>query len=295
MSARLSILMALWLAVALPGFVLGEVGVGEEAPDFTVQNLGEDGEGGEMASLSDHAGKIVIIDFWMYNCGPCHRAVPYLESDIWQVYKDRGVVVWGVDVDPTRDDFSVIQGFKEQHGLTYQLSLDLQRAAWAKYSSGCVPTMYIIDRDGIVRFYEVGFDKDAVIAKIEELLALDPQGPTFELRLNKMEATPYHAGDTLTLTADVTNPGQPLPVVIYVAIEMNKQFFFWPSYSTFMEGVPFTLPDGMVLLGYPLESVTFDDTFPPGTYTWYGVIADTFGQWITTPSVVTWTFGGELP
>ncbi|MBN2209021.1 MAG: TlpA family protein disulfide reductase [Candidatus Coatesbacteria bacterium] len=296
MRAKLLGFVALGLVVVMPVFAFGAPAVGDEALNFTVQSLGENGQGGDRVSLSDHAGQIVVIDFWMYNCGPCHAAVPVLESDVWQVYKDRGVLVWGIDVDPTRDTFETIQAFKDMYGLTYPLALDVNGGAWSKYSSGYVPTMYIIDADGIVQFQEVGFHEDEVIAKIEELLSQEPAGPTFALRLNKMDMTPYAPGDIMTLYADVSNPGEPMAVDIYIAVELFGQYYFWPTYEPIMTPFSFVLPVHMAVTGYVLESVMFDNTFPQGTFKWLGVLANPVnGQWETDLSVVTWTFGLETP
>ena len=49
-------------------------------------------------------------------------------------------------------------------------------------------------------------------------------------------------------------------------------------------------------MGYGVESVVFNDTFPQGTFAWLGVLANPLdGTWITELSVVSWTFGAETP
>ena len=204
-------------------------------------------------------------------------------------------MVWNVDMDPVSDTFAKVQAFKTAHGLTYPLALDVNRKT-TPYDSGYIPTLYIIDREGIVQYYEVGFDEAGLISKIEALLAQEPPGPTFELRLNKMDMTPYQSGDIMTLFADVTNSGAAMPVVVYVAVEIDGEIFFWPSYSKIMEGSPLILSEGLSLTGYVLVSVRFNETFPHGTFTWYGVLANPLnGEWITEPSVVHWTYGAASP
>ena len=271
---------------------------GDTAPDFTVESLDR-----EMVSLSDHLGKIVVIDFFMYNCPPCHAAVPELEADVWQVYKDRGVLVWGVDVDPGRDSFEIIEQFRDMYGLTYPLAFDVDLDAWSQYASGGVPTMYIVDPVGVIRYSEIGFNKTKVIKKIEELLLETPTELTFELSVKKM-ASPdsplddftFVPGDAMRLTADVSNPEAALPVMVHVAIELFGEYYFWPGYGTMMSGVQFTLPEHLVLMDHVLETIEFDGTFPSGTFTWYGVLANPIdGTWLTDLSAVTWSFAQEVP
>ncbi|MBN1592837.1 MAG: TlpA family protein disulfide reductase [Candidatus Coatesbacteria bacterium] len=295
MTSKLALFAALTILLIVPSLGLCQYPTpfndGDIAPDFTVQNLDE-----EWVSLSDWSGKIVVMDMWATWCGPCVAAVGILENDIWQVYKDRGLVVWGVDISPNRDTLAKIKDFAEQQGLTYPLALDVNYET-QPYSSGYVPTMYIIDRKGVVRYGEVGFNKTAVISKIEELLEEDPVGPSFDLKINKMDVTPYVPGDFMNISADVTNPGDALPVNIFIAVEIFDEFFFWPSYSSMMTPTPYTLPDSLVLLNYMLESIAIQEGWPPiGDYTWYGVLASPLdGEWITEPSIVQCSVGVATP
>ena len=298
MTSKLAMLLAVCALLVVPGLGLTQhptpFNDGDEAPDFTVQMLNDEGGGGDMASLSDFSGKIVVLDLFTTWCPPCNSSAPGMEAHVWQVYKDRGVVVWGIGTDRS-EDFADIQSFKQRHNLTYHLALDVHGET-EPYSSGYIPTLYIVDREGVIRYAKVGAYEDEIIAKIEELLGQEPVGPTFELRLNKMDLTPYLPGDIMTLYADVSNPGHPMPVNIFIAVELFGKYYFWPTYDAIMTPFGFVLPDQMAVTGYVLESVRFNGAFPHGTFQWLGVLANPInGEWVTDLSVVTWTFGPATP
>ncbi len=66
--------------------------VGNPAPDFTLADLD-----GNQVSLSDFRGKTVFINFWATWCPACREEMPEIEA-LYQQYKDKGVVVLGVDI-----------------------------------------------------------------------------------------------------------------------------------------------------------------------------------------------------
>lgn len=53
---------------------------------------------GTMQRLSDHKGKIVLVDFWASWCGPCRKANPGL-AGLYSRYKDKGFEIFGVSID----------------------------------------------------------------------------------------------------------------------------------------------------------------------------------------------------
>ncbi|HEX4038609.1 MAG TPA: redoxin family protein [Acidobacteriaceae bacterium] len=53
-------------------------------------------DGGKRVSLADFRGRVVMVDFWFPNCGPCRVSFPYLE-DLARKYKDKGVVVLAIN------------------------------------------------------------------------------------------------------------------------------------------------------------------------------------------------------
>jgi len=70
------------------------VKVGDMAPDF-----GMEFTDGSQSKLSDFHGKTVVLQFTASWCSVCRLEMPHLEKDIWQKYKDKDVILIGVDRD----------------------------------------------------------------------------------------------------------------------------------------------------------------------------------------------------
>jgi len=118
--------------------------VGESAPDFTVDLLG-----GETFTLSDHTGKVVVVFLFGNTCPLCKAAAPYIESDLYQAYKDDpDFVMIGVDTWNSSSNTTSVAAFKSSTGVTFPLAI----------KAGSVGTLYgtqydrlmVIDSEGIL-------------------------------------------------------------------------------------------------------------------------------------------------
>jgi len=142
------------------------------APDFTLTTFD-----GETYKLSELKGKPVVINFWASWCIPCRDEAPGLQR-AWENYRDRGLIVLGVDyVDTEADAKKFIAEFKE----TYPNGPDLGTRISQSYHITGVPETYFIDKDGKllqgideqgrVKGNWIGpLPEDVLIARVEELL-----------------------------------------------------------------------------------------------------------------------------
>ncbi len=121
--------------------------VGERAPDFTLVDLE-----GNQVSLSDFRGKTVFVNFWATWCPPCRAEMPEIEA-VYQEYKDRGVVVIGVDILEPED---VVRQFVEQGGYSWTFVLDTSGEVAGNYEIAAIPTSLFIDREGIIQAVKIG-------------------------------------------------------------------------------------------------------------------------------------------
>ncbi len=121
---------------------------GSPAPDFTLKLYPGYRAGlPEEIRLSDLRGNVVVINFWASWCVECHKEAQALES-VYRAYKDRGVVVLGVDY---LDTEAPALAYLKQYNVTYPNGIDLQQRIAKAYRITGVPETFFIDRDGVVR------------------------------------------------------------------------------------------------------------------------------------------------
>jgi thiol-disulfide isomerase/thioredoxin len=114
----------------------------------------------ESITLSKLNGKVILLEFWIKNCGPCIKSVPHLNS-LKETFKNRNVEILGINPYDSRND---IEWFANRHKINYTVLINGKDLA-EKYGVTAYPTCILVDKKGIV-LYSGGFDK----AKIEELI-----------------------------------------------------------------------------------------------------------------------------
>jgi len=136
--------------------------VGEVAPSFTLPTLD-----GELVSLADYRGRVVILDFWASWCVPCRLSMPSLEETAEELGGD--VVLLGVSLDRIEGDArAYIEAKAYTELVAVYGSLSAARAVASAYGVLGIPRTFLIDRDGIVRF--AGHPDTLQRTRIEALL-----------------------------------------------------------------------------------------------------------------------------
>lgn len=136
---------------------------GAPAPDFQLA-----ARGGEPASLSAYAGKVVLLDFWATWCEPCRSSFPEYQSMLGR-YGD-AVAVVAISED---DEANGIDAFVADTGASFPVAWDSDKSVAQRYQISSMPTLFIIDKSGLVRFVHAGFragDQDQITAAIDSLL-----------------------------------------------------------------------------------------------------------------------------
>jgi len=144
--SRHAVLAALLAAAVSAGLAAHqrEPELGKAAPDFHVRTFA-----GDRLSLHDFKGQVLILNFWATWCGPCRTELPLLNS-YYRLRKDAGLRVLAV----TTEDSLPLDSLKP---LAAHLDIPMAREFKGGYGPpAAVPTNYIIDRDGILRYAKAG-------------------------------------------------------------------------------------------------------------------------------------------
>jgi thiol-disulfide isomerase/thioredoxin len=120
-------------------------------------------------------GKVYLMDFWATWCGPCKAAMPTMQR-LHNKYKSKGFMVIGTNIlEHTEDKPSVAAKFQKAAKLTYLFAKNTPQAENLadRLQIQGIPTFLLVDKKGIVRKVQVGFNPahEAELAKqIEALL-----------------------------------------------------------------------------------------------------------------------------
>lgn len=115
---------------------------GSQVPNFTLK-----GEDGKEVSLSDiyKDKKYVLIDFWASWCNPCRKEIPNLKQ-LYKQYADKGFQIISISIDKKKADWE--KALKEEQ-LSWLNFIDNNEVSLL-YKVKAVPTMYLIDNQGIL-------------------------------------------------------------------------------------------------------------------------------------------------
>ncbi|WP_010163494.1 TlpA family protein disulfide reductase [Sphingomonas sp. PAMC 26617] len=149
---------------ALACAALGLIGakapkVGDDAPPFVLTLVD-----GSKVSSDQLRGQVIVLNFWATWCGPCKAELPLLDA-YYDLQKSHGLKVYAI---ATEDSVPISQMKK----LFAQLHISPARAVKGPYQTlGAVPTNYIIDRAGRVRYAKASaFGLDELNSELVPLL-----------------------------------------------------------------------------------------------------------------------------
>jgi thiol-disulfide isomerase/thioredoxin len=147
----------------------GRAMVGEPAPEVALPLVsGAGADEGDRVGVTALRGRVVLLDFWASWCAPCRQSIPAL-NQVHERYGSR-IEMYGVNVQPELDAAEVREAHRD-FGAAFPTLHDERQEAQAAYGITNIPTLVLIDRDGVVRAVERGVpDPDAVGERIEELL-----------------------------------------------------------------------------------------------------------------------------
>jgi peroxiredoxin len=107
---------------------------------------------GNPVSLGDYRGQVILVNNWATWCPPCKIEMPELQS-YYIAHKTEGFVVLAIESGEPADQ---VASFVKEYGITFPVWLDPQGKALEVFQNWDLPSSYVIDRKGIVRFTWTG-------------------------------------------------------------------------------------------------------------------------------------------
>ena len=123
---------------------------GSVASEWKLKIYNED----KMLSLKDLRGKVILLDFWIKNCGACIQSVPYLNK-LQDKFKGKSFKVISINCyDPVKD----VSWFCNKHNTNFSVLLNGKEIA-EKYGVNGFPAFFVIDKEGKIIYSNAGYDK----------------------------------------------------------------------------------------------------------------------------------------
>jgi len=149
---RAAAILLLSLGCATTGAVGGDSGrpVGAPLPPLTVDALS-----GKAINVASYKGRVLLLDVWASWCDPCKQELPVL-NDMARRLKSQGIDILAVSVDQEREN---VDKFLHAHGGRWALTVahDPRGRVAELLQPDKMPTSYVVDRSGIVRYVNAGF------------------------------------------------------------------------------------------------------------------------------------------
>ncbi len=126
----------------------------EAAPAFTLRNLK-----GETVSLESMRGKVLVLDFWATWCGPCKASFPGMQMAVNKYANRKDVEFLFIDTWENGENKEKAAGdFIASKSYTFNVLMDLDNAVVTQFGVSGIPTKFIVDGNGKIRFKAVGFN-----------------------------------------------------------------------------------------------------------------------------------------
>lgn len=151
----------------------------ETSPSFALVNLD-----GKKIDIADLKGKVVVVDFWATWCGPCIASFPGMQKMANKYKEDPNVKFIFIDTwERVEDKKKTVQDFITSKKYTFDVLLDNDNKVVEQFKVEGIPTKFVIDKNGKIRFKSVGFSgsDDKLIFELTAMIdiASNPEKKAF--------------------------------------------------------------------------------------------------------------------
>jgi thiol-disulfide isomerase/thioredoxin len=168
---RLGVLFALAGTLAV-GCSSTEVPKFVAASGIAPQISGEALLGGTVAP-ADYRGKVLVVNFWNYDCAPCHLEQPVLQAT-WEREQSNGVFMVGLmyvgGFPPFPGDQEQARSYLRRFGVTYPAIVDADSRLAKAFRIPGIPSTVVVDRNGEMRFRLYGRVRPGTLEQVLDML-----------------------------------------------------------------------------------------------------------------------------
>jgi thiol-disulfide isomerase/thioredoxin len=150
----------------------GPIKVGQPMPDLAIEQLS-----GKSLNVSSYRGKVLLLDVWASWCIPCKQELPMLD-DLATRLRAKGVEILAVSVDEKRENVDRFLNSRGRWSLT--IAHDPRGQVADRLQPEKMPTSYMVDRQGVIRYVNLGFvpsDARVIERRLLDLAAAGGVGP----------------------------------------------------------------------------------------------------------------------
>jgi thiol-disulfide isomerase/thioredoxin len=144
--------------------------ISEAAPKFALKDLS-----GNTVTLDDLKGKVVVVDFWATWCGPCKASFPGMQKASEKYKDDPSVKFLFVDSWENKKPEEMQKNASEfvaKNKYDFHVLLDAEDKTIGSYAVEGIPTKFFVDKNGNIRFKEIGYDgnMDNLIDEVSQMI-----------------------------------------------------------------------------------------------------------------------------
>ncbi len=157
-------------AVFLSTTVTTQVIAVDAGSNVPVCSLAKLGNPEDSVDLRRYHGQVLYVDFWASWCGPCAKSFPYM-NHLERTATEQGLRIVAVNLDENIED---AREFLAKSPASFTVALDAGQQCAKSFDVQAMPSTYLIDRKGKVRYLHMGFrsgEIDQLQSMVERLLA----------------------------------------------------------------------------------------------------------------------------